>query len=324
MRILFTLKQPLLPFIEEDINMLSSFGVVKVLKMPIIKKVVHFLAFLPQLWHVITRRYDLYYCFFNDYHAVLPVVFAKLYGKKSIVVVAGFDAVGVKNEYFNYGIFNSVWRTWCARVVYKRATHIISVSRGSLETLREFVTVDGRYSVIPFGWDIRENIGRKENHVLMVGIARDRTGYIRKGYDRMRNLALKMPEVKFICAGLTYDSHDMPSNVEILGFADHKEVLRLMSSAKVFLQPSRIEGMPNTLAEAMASGCHVAAAGVFGIPELCERHIFPEETWDNDLDAVVQKIHELLNADGPSYENSERIAGQFSLALRKDRIKQLL
>ena len=324
MRILFTYKQILLPFVQQDIDILSSFGEVRVYKFPGIKKIAHLTAFLSQLWHLLTHKYDLYYCFFNDYHAVLPVWFARWHGKKSIVVIAGYDAVGVKNEFFTYGIFTSWWRTWCAKTVYRKAMFITSVSQGSLNKLKEHVPVDNRFSVIPFGWDIQENIKEKEDHVLIVGIANDKTGFYRKGYDRMTNLAKVLTEVKFICIGLNYTEVDLPSNVTAIGFTDHKEVLEMMSRAKVFIQPSRIEGMPNTLAEAMSSGCHIVASDVYGIPELCTHFIFPEAVWDQSIKLVAEKIQELISIPGPSYENSERIAKEFTTEIRKNHIKQLL
>jgi glycosyltransferase involved in cell wall biosynthesis len=56
--------------------------------------------------------------------------------------------------------------------------------------------------------------------------------------------------------------------VSFLGALGQPEVARWMAAADVLVLPSRSEGMPNVVVEALASGVPVVASGVGGIGEL--------------------------------------------------------
>jgi len=61
--------------------------------------------------------------------------------------------------------------------------------------------------------------------------------------------------------------HLIPS---ALGFVPHDQVLRLMREASVIVMPSRQDGSPVALLEAMANECAIVATSVGGIPDAVE------------------------------------------------------
>ena len=58
--------------------------------------------------------------------------------------------------------------------------------------------------------------------------------------------------------------------VEVLGPVSNHDVLRLLSTGDAFFFPSKQEGFPNSVSEAMATGLPVVASNVGAIPEMVD------------------------------------------------------
>ena len=114
----------------------------------------------------------------------------------------------------------------------------------------------------------------------------------------------------------------LTGSVHLLGV--RRDVGALLASADIFLLPSRIEGFPNAVMEAMAAGLPVVASNVGGIPDLV-RH--GEEgflhEWD-DADGMAQSVLTLWDdakmraSFGASAR--QRILDEFSLRKLGDRV----
>jgi glycosyltransferase involved in cell wall biosynthesis len=59
-----------------------------------------------------------------------------------------------------------------------------------------------------------------------------------------------------------------PGTYDLVGEVDHSEVIAAMRRATMFVQASRYDNYPNTVLEALMSGCLVVASNVGGIPEI--------------------------------------------------------
>lgn len=330
MKILFTYKNYLAHFIKEDINILNKIGIVDVYEFGNIKKITDFWLFLKQLLNLIVFPHRVYYCFFVDYHALLPVLWAKLLRKKSIVIVAGYDAFGFQDRYMKYGIFTShKWRVWMAKVIYKYVDHILTVSESLQQSLMEQgIKVDKRFKTVYFGWDPSAyTIHKKQSFCLTVGIANDLPGFYRKGYDRFIKLAEMNPQYKFVAIGLNIPlpkGFEQPNNLTLFKQRSQYEVKCEMAKAKIFLQLSRAEGMPNTLAEAILNGCFTLTSNVNGIPDLN-----PINCWDfNDPDVFTQISYAIEDimvwGDEREVNNRNRVIGLFSIKNREVQLRSLI
>ena len=67
-----------------------------------------------------------------------------------------------------------------------------------------------------------------------------------------------------------------------------------MKAADIFILPSRNEGTPNSLLEAMASGLPVIASQVGGIPELIQENIEGLLFKSDSKDDLKEKLNKLI------------------------------
>ncbi len=83
--------------------------------------------------------------------------------------------------------------------------------------------------------------------------------------------------------------------VELLGFV--QDVRPLLLSTDCFVMPSKTEGMPMALLEAMASGCPIVASSVGGIPSMVRDECEALLVRPGDRAALARAISRLLSAD---------------------------
>jgi len=87
---------------------------------------------------------------------------------------------------------------------------------------------------------------------------------------------------------------DLP-NVRFAGAVPRAEVDRLLSSARLLVQPSLQEGQPNTVMEAMAKGVPVVATRVGGVPDLVRDGVTGFLVDPGDVPALASRIREVMS-----------------------------
>ena len=83
--------------------------------------------------------------------------------------------------------------------------------------------------------------------------------------------------------------------VHFIGFTN--QVTSLLMSADVFVMPSRYEGMPNALLEAMAAGKANVATAVNGAPELVDNGVTGFLVKTENSEEIFERLHQILSDD---------------------------
>lgn len=105
-----------------------------------------------------------------------------------------------------------------------------------------------------------------------------------------------------------------------------KDVASLYSAADVVIMPSRYEGMPNVVLEAMAAGRCVVAADVEGVAELLGPMAGEQTFPPGDRGTMVQRLDGLLgqtDLNTLGQKNRQRAAEEFSIDMMVDRYREL-
>ena len=125
----------------------------------------------------------------------------------------------------------------------------------------------------------------------------------RKGADLIVPVAERFGEdVVFVVAG------DGPHSVEgdniiLLGKIPQSEVVKYFHASDIFFMPSREEGSPHVLLEAMASGVSFVASDVGGVKELVGETLLDFLCKSEDVDCFTEKIKTLLS-DNELYDKA--------------------
>lgn len=124
-----------------------------------------------------------------------------------------------------------------------------------------------------------------------------------KGCDIILKLAEMIPQVKIILIGHVFEEfiakYEIPNNVVLTGNLPHSQVETYLRKADLFLFPSKTEGFPTAVLEAMAFGLPIIASGVGAIPEMIgtngEGGIIVESQSSVQFCNAIQKLNTSVN-----------------------------
>ena len=207
------------------------------------------------------RKADIVFIWFAGWHAFFTLIIAKIFNKKTIVVVGGYDVA--YNPEIRYGNM-SFWRSWLAKYVLKNADKVLPFSNFALGRVLN-ITSKSNSKVIPLVCRTENFVpkGKKENIVLTVCFV-TKENIKRKGLETFAESAKRLPNSRFILAGKCLDKDAVkylqkisPKNLEITGYLPENELIKLYQKAKVYCQLSYQEGemIGGALGEAMACEC---------------------------------------------------------------------
>jgi glycosyltransferase involved in cell wall biosynthesis len=228
-------------FTKRDYEILKEYFDVYIFQLP--RKKINWIKYIFILGKE-TKQYDLTFSWFAGWHSALAVFFSKLFKKKSVVVVGGFDAAYVPE--INYGAFTNVKEKIPALYVYKHADKVLVVNPALKdEIIRNAKVIGDTIDYLPTGFNPEywKPKGKKENIILTVAGANTLQRVKLKGLEAFIQSAAHMPLAKFIAINVRDDAKKYlekiaTKNVEFTGVLPQGEILDYYQRAKVCCQLS--------------------------------------------------------------------------------------
>ena len=240
----------------------------------------------------------------------------KLYNIPYVISLRGGDVPGFRP--YDFHIYHKLVAPFL-RIIWRNAAAVVANSEG----LRQLATAfDSRFKIpiIPNGIDLYSYKTADRDWTFPRLLSAGRIVH-QKGLDlAMRALGgLKDLNWEWQIAGDGPQMHELQSLAKQLGIGDRilflgwqsrEQLMKCYQQANVFLFPSRHEGMPNALLEAMASGLPVIASCIAGNEELVvdgeTGYLVPSE----DIESLQAALKQLLS-DPASREQMGRASRQY-------------
>jgi len=226
------------------------------------------------IWRQV-KRHDLVFGWFASWHTCLPIEFAKLLGKPSLLVIGGYDLANMPE--IGYGHQRGGMKRWLSRRTMRSASCLVTNSRYSQEEAVRNASLSKEqvraiYHGVPDPFGALPH-GPRARMALTVGNV-DHSNLQRKGHEAFVRTAALMPDVNFVLAGAWNDrSVDhlraiATPNVTLTGRLSDEALNDYYRRASVYVQASLHEGFGMSVAEAMLAGCVPVVSRAGSLPEV--------------------------------------------------------
>jgi len=323
-RVLYILDQPVFAFLKTDLDILKKQFEVKVLEFTDGGKK-NYLKHLLEIFKGVLWA-DVTFSWFAGTHALWAVRLSKIFRKKSIVVVGGYEVAKVPE--IGYGAMLNLRSARIVKYVLENADKILAVSEFNKKEILKY-TNSNNVELVYIGVDCKKFKPASEKEYLVITVAHtisDITIKI-KDLETFIKSAKYLPSVKFIVVGeylnnsIEHLKAIASPNVGFLGFIPNEDLIKLYQKAKVYCQLSYRESFGMALAEAMACEC---------VPVVTNNAALPEVVGDTgfyvpygDTEATAEAIKEALKSD-KGKEARDRIKRMFPIERREKELIEII
>lgn len=241
------------------------------------------------------RKNVIFVAWFADYYSAVMVLVAKLINKKTVIFIGGQEAVSYPE--LKKGVYRKKFRGECVKYALRNTDLIIANHKSliyhenyyynketpHIDGIKHYVSnLKTKTEIIYNGIDSSrikrdESIIKQENLVLTVGTMNHIGDFHNKGFDLFIEVASRNKDIEFVLIGLNpnylewveknYFVSQIKNLTIIPSFCPQDILNEKYNKAKVFVQASITEGMPNTLSESMLLGSIPVGSNVNGIPD---------------------------------------------------------
>lgn len=251
-----------------------------------------------QCIHLIKIRRKIDVLFVLTTFSLLPIVTAKILGKKTIVMVAQ-DPVGTGSDIYSY--FLKMTRFLCFKLPDRIIVESPNVaSSWKLDKYKEKVCLGAIYVDI-WPYRIKKPVENRLNIVGYIGNLTERKG-IKQLATAILEIINKNQNVRFLIGGqgpleghVRFIAEKYYTEVQYVGRVPEIDLPNILNELKLLVLPSYTEGLPNIVLEAMACGTPVLATPVGAIPDIIkdEENGFIME--NNSSECIANNILRALN-----------------------------
>ncbi|MHB9056430.1 MAG: glycosyltransferase family 4 protein [Paludibacteraceae bacterium] len=304
--------------------------------------------FFLLLWKSL-RRNTIFICWFADYHSAVMVLAGQLTRTKTIIFIGGQEAVCYKE--LGKGVYRKKIRGVFVGFSLKHASLIIANHKSLIYHENYYYNAENPHvdgikhyikglktpiEIINNGINpekfVRDySIQKEDNLILTVGTMNQTGDFYNKGFDLFIQVAERNPQWQFILISLNsnyiqwvednYHFSEIPNLKVYQSFCPQDILSESYNRAKVFVQASITEGMPNTLSEAMLLECVPVGSNINGIPDaIGETGIIITKRSSEDLEQGIQRAMEM----NTSSQARERVISMFSFEKREKEIIQAI
>lgn len=334
-------------FIKLDEEILSRNFKVKTFLMNQTSKYDYFLSLIKMKFFLLKNitKSKIVFIRFCDYYAAIIALFCKLFNKKFVIVVGGYDAVHIPK--YKYGAYHNKFRGWCVKFSYKNAHYILPNNPTLIYNYNDYDDEIARYEGVKYFvpntkavfkviyngfktdfWIDNQNFTKDNNMVLTVAYVNNLKTFFLKGIDKFIEMAKIFKDNKFVIVGMSskfveQNGFVITENVELIEKTDQIGLQNYYRKAKVFCLFSLTEGMPNVLCEAMLSKCVPVGSRVNSIPEIIGETGFIINK--NDSKLIEEALRSAISSPPKlGIEAQKRIINNFSFSRREQELKDTL
>lgn len=335
-------------FILSDQNLLEKYyHVIPYLVKQSGKKWKFFLDLFSLAFSLVAKagKSEVFVCWFGDYHAVVMVLIAGIFKKKSIIIAGGQEAICYKE--LGKGVYIKKFRGWCVKYALRNATLILpnhtsliyhenyfyNPENPHIDGISHYVKyIKGEIIVVPNGIDfsrIDRNpaIKKVPNLVLTVGTMNKEADFYNKGFDLFISLSQLHRDKEFVLIGVKKSylmwieekfKVSKIKNLKIIpSFCPDEILAEYFNKATVYLQVSITEGMPVSLGEAMLCECIPVGSNVNGIPDaIGDTGVL---VYNRNIEELSQAVLKAFTLNTGAVARAHTI-NSFSLKLREERL----
>lgn len=299
--------QSMSPFVERDVRILEDMGnEVK----PFLWDPKDLLKLALKIGPAVRGSTHIISWFIGD-HSFFSSLWARTFGRKSLVILGGWDAARLPE--IPYG-------AWCnpSRTQQYRLRHSISwpneawvVEESMIERVSSYSGIERAFRVVPtiFDSEVFKCEDEKADQVATVLAVEDDSRAVLKGLPDFIEVARRIPEVPFLVVGVSQKFlqrfGDIPANMKATGYLSTEPLSELLSQTKVYCNFSLSEGLNNSLCEAMLCECVPVVADIPGNLAAIrnDQGLSALSATPHDVDSFVDLIKTGLKSDGRPYRN---------------------